>query len=97
VAGTCEYGKELSGSIKVRGISLLAANTGQLLKKDSAPWSKYSTLYIYSLFSLSFVLMKVRNSFLVWVRGQRKMSQVLGAFGLLDFTMLWLVLVWRAF
>ena len=32
-----------------------------------------------------------------WVRGQRKMSRVLGAFGLLDFTMLWPVLGWRAF
>jgi len=32
-----------------------------------------------------------------WVRGQRKMSQVLGAFGLLDFTMLRPVLAWRAF
>jgi plasmid stability protein len=28
--------------------------------------------------------------------GQRKMSQVLGAFGLLDFTMLQPVLTWRA-
>ena len=33
----------------------------------------------------------------VWVRGQRKMSQVLGAFGLLDFTMLWPILAWHAF
>ena len=32
-----------------------------------------------------------------WVRGQKKMSQVLGAFGLLDFTMLRPVLAWRAF
>jgi hypothetical protein len=32
-----------------------------------------------------------------WVRGQRKMSQVLGTFGLLDFTMLRSVLVWGAF
>jgi len=32
-----------------------------------------------------------------WVQGQRKMSQVLGAFGLLDFTMLQPVLAWRAF
>ena len=32
-----------------------------------------------------------------WVRGQRKMSQVLGAFGLLYFTMLRPVLAWRAF
>jgi hypothetical protein len=32
----------------------------------------------------------------VWVRRQRKMSQVLGAFGLLDFTMLRPVLAWRA-
>jgi len=32
-----------------------------------------------------------------WVREQREMSQVLGSFGLLDFTMLRSVLVWRAF
>jgi hypothetical protein len=33
--------------------------------------------------------MKVRDSnILAWVPGQRKMIQVLGAFGLLDFTML---------
>jgi hypothetical protein len=40
VEGTCGYGKETSGSIRMRGISWLAAKTGQLLKKDSAPWSK---------------------------------------------------------
>jgi hypothetical protein len=40
VAGTCEYGKEPSGSIKC-GEFLGYAKTGQLLKKDSAPWSKY--------------------------------------------------------
>jgi hypothetical protein len=33
----------------------------------------------------------------VWVWGQRKMSQVLGVFGLLDFTMLRPVLPWRVF
>jgi hypothetical protein len=32
-----------------------------------------------------------------WVRRQRKMSQVLGAFGLLNFTMLRPVVAWRAF
>jgi hypothetical protein len=32
-----------------------------------------------------------------WVWGKRKMGQVLGAFGLMDFTMLQSVLVWRAF
>jgi len=32
-----------------------------------------------------------------WVRGQRKMNQVLGAFGLLDFTMLRPFLAWHAF
>jgi len=32
-----------------------------------------------------------------WVRGQRERSQVLGAFGLLDFTMLGPFLAWRAF
>jgi hypothetical protein len=44
------------------------------------------------------VCMKVRDSdVLAWVRGQRKMSQVLGAFRLLDFIMLRPVLTWRAF
>jgi len=32
-----------------------------------------------------------------WVRGKRKTSQVLGALGLLDFTMLQPVLAWCAF
>jgi len=32
-----------------------------------------------------------------WVWGQRKTSQVLGAFGLFDFTMLRPVLTWRVF
>jgi hypothetical protein len=42
--------------------------------------------------------MKVRESdFLAWVRGQRKINQVLGVFGLLDFTTLQPVLAWRAF
>jgi hypothetical protein len=33
----------------------------------------------------------------VWVWGQRKVSQVMGMLGLLDFTMLWPVLAWRMF
>jgi hypothetical protein len=28
----------------MRGISWLAAKTGQILKKDSAPWSKYVSI-----------------------------------------------------
>ena len=32
-----------------------------------------------------------------WLRGQKKTNQVLGAFGLLDFTMLRSVLAWRGF
>ena len=32
-----------------------------------------------------------------WVQGQRKMSQVLGAFGLLNVTIVRHVLAWRAF
>jgi hypothetical protein len=40
VAGTCEYGKVLSGSIKMQGASSPTAKTGQLLKKDFAAWSK---------------------------------------------------------
>jgi hypothetical protein len=42
--------------------------------------------------------MKVSDSdVLAWVQGQRKMNQVLGTFGLLDFTMLQPVLAWRTF
>jgi len=33
----------------------------------------------------------------VWVWGQTKTSQVLGVFGLLDFTILQPILAWRAF
>ena len=39
VADACECGNELSGSVKCREfLDLLEA--GQLLKKDSAPWSE---------------------------------------------------------
>jgi hypothetical protein len=55
------------------------------------------TVYFLSL-SLSLVRMKIRDSdTLAWVREQRNMSQVLGAFELLDITMLRPVLAWRAF
>jgi hypothetical protein len=44
-------------------------------------------MYIYSVRVFSVVRLKIRNSdVLAWVRGQKKMSQALGAFGLLDFT-----------
>jgi hypothetical protein len=47
--------------------------------------------------SLSLVRMKVRDSdVLAWVRGHRKISQVLGAFGLLDFIILWPVVARHA-
>ena len=39
VEGTCEYGDEPSGS-KNAGNFLTSCRTSQLLKKDSAPWSK---------------------------------------------------------
>jgi len=39
VAGTYEYGEELSGS-KNAGNFLTSCKTSQLFKKDSAPWSK---------------------------------------------------------
>jgi hypothetical protein len=39
VAGTCGYGKELSGSINA-GNFLTSCKTSKLLKKDSAPCSK---------------------------------------------------------
>jgi hypothetical protein len=38
VAGTCECGNDPSGSIKC-GEFLEQLQTGELLKKDSAPWS----------------------------------------------------------
>jgi hypothetical protein len=42
--------------------------------------------------------MKVRDSeVLAWVRGQKKMSQGLGTFGMLDFSMLQPVLAWFTF
>jgi hypothetical protein len=55
-------------------------------------------VHLQCTFSLSLVPMKVRDSdVLAWVQGQRKMSEVLGAFGLLNFTILRPVLAWRAF
>jgi hypothetical protein len=45
-----------------------------------------------------YILMKEMDSeVLAWVQGKRKMSQLLGAFGLLDYTMLQPVLAWRMF
>jgi hypothetical protein len=37
----------------MRGISWLAAKTGQLLKKDSAPWSKYNVIRVYIQLTIS--------------------------------------------
>jgi hypothetical protein len=53
---------------------------------------------VHLLCTFSLVRMKVRDSdVLVWEQGQSKMSQVLGAFGLLDFTMLLPTLAWLVF
>ena len=41
LAGTCEVGNEPSGSIKGGGF-LDQMTNGYPLKKDSAPWSKYT-------------------------------------------------------
>jgi hypothetical protein len=46
-AGTCDCGNEPSGSIKC-GEYLDQLRTGQLLKKDSAPCSKYRLLVMLS-------------------------------------------------
>ena len=40
VADACECGNEPSGSVEC-GVFLDQLQTSQLLKKDSAPWSKY--------------------------------------------------------
>jgi hypothetical protein len=48
--------------------------------------------------TFSLVRMKVRDSdVLLQVWGQRKMSQILSALGLLDVTMLWPIHAWRPF
>ena len=39
MAGTCEYAEEPSG-LEVAGNFLTSCRTSELLKKDSAPWSK---------------------------------------------------------
>ena len=46
MAGTCEYGDEPSGS-KNSGNFLARCRTSWLLKKDSAPWSKEVSKYVY--------------------------------------------------
>jgi hypothetical protein len=49
-------------------------------------------------YNISLVRMKARDpDVLAWVQGLRKMSQELGAFGMLDFSTLRPVLAWRAF
>jgi hypothetical protein len=59
----------------------------------------YCTLHCtFTVYFLSLVLTKISDSdVLASVRGQRKMIQVLGAFGLLDFTMLRPILAWGEF
>jgi hypothetical protein len=59
----------------------------------------FTVHYIVHLrYTFSPINMKVRGcDVLVWVQEQRKMNQVLGTFGLVDFTMLWLVLALQAF
>ena len=46
MADTCECGNEPSGSVKY-GEFLDQLQTSQLLKKDSAPWSKQVSVYSY--------------------------------------------------
>jgi hypothetical protein len=56
----------------------------------------YTTLYIYSVLSL--VRMKVRDSDVLGrIQGQREKIQVLGSFGLLNFTTLRSFPDWHAF
>jgi hypothetical protein len=54
-------------------------------------------LYTYSVLSLSRTYESKRFWLLWWELGQRRMSQVLGALELLNFTMLWPVLAWHSF
>jgi hypothetical protein len=56
VAGTCEYGNELLGSINAG--NLTSCKTSELLKKDSARWSKSVTL-IYTMIQSSYRLVKI--------------------------------------
>jgi hypothetical protein len=41
VAGICGYGEELSSSVNTGNFLTSCEVYSQLLKKDSAPWSKY--------------------------------------------------------
>jgi hypothetical protein len=55
----------------------------------------YYTVHLQCTFCL--VCVKVRDSVVAWLWEQRKMIQVLGSFGLLDFTMLQPILAWCTF
>jgi hypothetical protein len=44
VAGSCECGNETSGSVKCEEL-LDCLRTGEILKKDSASWSKSVRIY----------------------------------------------------
>jgi len=54
VAGACECGNAPSGSIKC-GEFLDWLRTGQLLRKDSAPWSKLQIEVVSLFFNISFL------------------------------------------
>ena len=60
MAGTCECGNARSGSMKC-GEFLDWLRTGQLLKKDSAPWSKLPIQVISLFYIISFLDAFVRE------------------------------------
>ena len=62
---------------------------------EQKPHDNAATTVIQTARTLEAEWWQVCGEACVWGKG--KMSQVLGAFGLLDFTMLWPVLAWRAF
>jgi hypothetical protein len=83
-------GLVLSASLLLCFGAIITVNMGFLNKNNAITWQLIRTAR-----TLAAEWWQVCGK--AWVRGQREMSQVLGAFGLLDFTMLGPVLAWCAF
>jgi len=79
----------LSASILLRFRAIITVNMGFLNTNTAITWQLIRTAR-----TLEAEWWQVCGE--AWVLGQRKMSQVPGAFGLLDFTMLRPVLAWHA-
>jgi hypothetical protein len=75
----------------------LEAECRQVLRGNVCTGTKEDESTTGHVWAAGFHHVTARSRGETWIRGQRKMSQVMGTFGLLDFTMLRPVLTWRAF